>query len=172
MPRPVSLVPITCFFAASGLSTTTVLRYRCNAVSLGRAFEQARLILQALEEKRQEYMPILRVLPSPPLRHPCAEIRTVPDLRPAYPSRQKPSRHRHPGQPPMDTEAMKREARAILAAFSKHLPRPISRSQPSPSRRLRQFARGHGHWPQFGQPGAASHSMFAVGNVHRRALFA
>jgi hypothetical protein len=97
-----------------GLSTTKVLRYRSNAVSLSRASEQARLILQAIQAKRETTAqiprPAVAAAPAPP---PAAETSDLP--RAAAPS----DRTDTVTGAPIDFEAMKRDARVMIAAFSK-----------------------------------------------------
>jgi hypothetical protein len=99
-----------------GLSDTKILRYRSNAVSLTRAAEQARQILQAIQEKRESKRkiprPAVALAPTPPAPAPKTEpprAFTPPVLISAVTAK----------VPPMDIEAMKREARVMMAAFSK-----------------------------------------------------
>ena len=97
-----------------GLSDTKVLRYRSNAVSLSRAAEQARKILQALQENRENTIKIPRpavvAAPNP----------ATPAPKPDLPRLAAPVGPVTPGVPAMDIEAMKRDARIMMAAFSKH----------------------------------------------------
>jgi hypothetical protein len=99
---------------SEGLSDTKVLRYRSNAVSLSRAAEQVRLILRAIQEKREIACKIPRPTvaaapnPSPPAPRP--ELPRIGG--PVIPSAAA-------NVLPMDIEAMKRDARVMMAAFSK-----------------------------------------------------
>jgi hypothetical protein len=98
------------------LSTTKLLRYRSNAVSLSRASEQARVILQAIQAKRETTAQIPRPAvaaapaPSPPAR--------TSDLPRATALSDRTSTVTATGAP-VDFEAMKRDARVMMAAFSK-----------------------------------------------------
>ena len=110
---------------APDLSDTKVLRYRCNAVTLSRASDQALKTLEALQARQQQTGKIPRpsIAAAPPA--------TAPGASPIMPRSQPLSPPRSPRSqpvadsgavsefPPMDIEAMKRDARIMMAAFSK-----------------------------------------------------
>jgi hypothetical protein len=122
-----------------GLSATRVLRYRSNAVALSRASEQARLILQAIQANRESTAPIPRpavaVAPTPavgptPAVAPTPAVTAAPDPQPqapkAEPPRTAPANAINANPAPMGLdlspkglEAMKRDARIMMAAFLK-----------------------------------------------------
>ena len=96
-----------------GMSDTKVLRYRSNAVSLSRAADQCRKILEALQgtgkpaaKPKPVPQPVIAAAPPSPV------VKTQPpqfakaDMRPQY------------REPPMDLEAMKRDARTMLSVFA------------------------------------------------------
>jgi len=83
-----------------GLSDTKILRYRSNAVTLSRAADQSRKILEATKANPETTHKIPR-----------------PSITPA-PS---PKSQTAPAQPP-DIETMKRDARILMQAFSKNGP--------------------------------------------------
>jgi hypothetical protein len=92
-----------------GMSDTKILRYRSNAVALSRAGEQCRKILEAVQASRQPAeTPIAIPRPAIAAAPPVAKAAT-PDHSP-NPPRARPI--------PTGIEAMKREARTMLAAFS------------------------------------------------------
>jgi hypothetical protein len=107
-----------------GLSDTRILRYRTNAVTLSRAGEQCRKILDSIQARRAAQKPA--AIPHPPI-----EAAPPPEPKPqSQPSRlQAPQPAPHPAKPrhtapnvtafPPEIEAMRREARSILAAFSR-----------------------------------------------------
>jgi hypothetical protein len=111
-----------------GLSAAKVLRYRSNAVSLSRASEQARAILTAIQAKRDTAAQIPR--PTIAAANTPAAVLAPPDPAPPSlaPSATAPRLAIPVGPaiaslgeaPPMDIEAMKRDARLMMAAFSKH----------------------------------------------------
>lgn len=126
------------------LSDTKVLRYRSNAVTLGRASNQARKALEAIRANpdqpyntpRPSVAPAATV-PSPatpslaaPTRQATPDAvppRYVTSVNPTQPVASVPPRGQAPlandraaAAPPMDIEAMKRDARVMLHAFSKH----------------------------------------------------
>jgi cell division septum initiation protein DivIVA len=95
---------------APGLSDTKVLRYRSNAVTLSRASDQARKILETVQAKQEQTRKIPRPAvveaPAPqpvPAPRPTARI-AAPSVSSNF---------------PLDIEAMKRDARIMMAAFSK-----------------------------------------------------
>jgi hypothetical protein len=98
-----------------GLPVTKVLRYRSNAVSLSRASEQARKILQAIQGKRetthQTPRPAVAAAPTPPT--PVPQRSVAPASPPNLPS---PSTE----ATSVNIEAMKSNARQTLAAFSRN----------------------------------------------------
>ena len=113
------------------LSDTRVLRYRCNAVTLSRASDQARAILEAMQggltQTRATPRPSVIVPPAAPILAAAKDV-------PAPPTDQQPAQSPAPArllglQPttlsggfksqPMDIEAMKRDARIMMGAFSK-----------------------------------------------------
>jgi hypothetical protein len=89
------------------LSDTKVLRYRCNAVTLSRSSDQALKILEALQARQAQ----TRKIPRP-------SVAAAP-APPAYtaPSATKGGVSEFPA---MNIEAMKRDARIMMAAFSKN----------------------------------------------------
>jgi hypothetical protein len=109
---------------AANLSDTKVLRYRSNAVTLCRASDQSRKMLEALQEKR----PVTRDVPRPtvavaPAAPKPALAVAVTVAKPAP----KPAVSNVPAVPhggmadfAMDLETMKRDARILMGAFSKH----------------------------------------------------
>jgi hypothetical protein len=88
-----------------GLSDTKILRYRGNAVVLSRAAEQSRKILEAT-----------RTQPDAAHKIPRPAIAAAPPPAPAKPTPQTAT------TPPMDVEAMKRDARILMQAFSRNGP--------------------------------------------------
>ena len=96
-----------------GLSDTKVLRYRSNAVALGRASEQVRKILQTLQEKRENTRVIPRpaVAPAPPITAPAPKLEPTRAIMAAL---SPPTTI-----PPMNIEALKGDARLPMAAFSR-----------------------------------------------------
>jgi hypothetical protein len=100
------------------LSDTKVLRYRSNAVTLSRASNQAMKALEALQAKQEQPRPIPRpsVAAAPP---PPAARAQRPATQAAAPT---PSTKANTEHPPLDIEAMKREARVAMMAFSKNGP--------------------------------------------------
>lgn len=107
------------------LSATKVLRYRSNAVSLSRASEHARKILHALQQNREETgkipRPSVAAAPTPV----AAKPQTVPVTPQPTPAALLPTSTAPAGIasiPPMDIDAMKRDARVMMAAFSKNGP--------------------------------------------------
>jgi hypothetical protein len=92
-----------------GMSDTKILRYRSNAVALSRAGEQCRKILEAVQAGRK------------PAETPMAIPR--PAIAAAPPAAKAATPDHSPNPPraraiPTGIEAMKREARTMLAAFS------------------------------------------------------
>jgi hypothetical protein len=95
-----------------GLSDTKVLQYRNNAVSLCRSSDNAKKMLDALQSARDVKRDVPRpsVTAAPPAPKPAPAV-AIPAIT-----------HQPIGglpNHPMDLEAMKREARTMLAAFSK-----------------------------------------------------
>jgi hypothetical protein len=126
------------------MSDTKVLRYRSNAIALSRAGEQCRKILETVQAKRGTVqkpvvMPQPKIVPAPEPKaapvsaskiEPAATPGTAPSPPPqavketARPQSSAPNAigMPRPGTvplPPMDIEAMKRDARQMLAAFSR-----------------------------------------------------
>jgi hypothetical protein len=106
------------------LSNTKILQYRSNAVSLSRASEQARQILQAHQEQREITTSVPRpsVAPAhsvvPPSGPSSAVTTSVPPL--ADPAGQSVGDVVAAPTPPVfDIEAMKRDARTMMAAFAR-----------------------------------------------------
>ena len=93
----------------TGLSDTKVLQYRNNAVNLCRASANARKMLDALHSGRD----VKRAVPRPKIAASRAAPKPAP---PAAITRQPPG-----GEPgfPIGMDALKREARTMLAAFSR-----------------------------------------------------
>ncbi len=108
-----------------GLSDTRILRYRCNAVTLSRASDQARKLLEATQAQR----PTAQRTPRPSVAtalpaalpvaatpaHDTRSLSAAPPQRVALPANSVLA-----GHPPLDIEAMKRDARIMMQAFSKH----------------------------------------------------
>jgi hypothetical protein len=96
-----------------GMSDTKVLRYRSNAVALSRAGEQCRKILEAVQANRK---PVDMAIPRP------AIVAAPPQVVKAQPlqTAPRPVNHhpKHVAAIPTDLEAMKRDARTLLTAFS------------------------------------------------------
>ena len=95
-----------------GLSDTKVLKYRSNAVSLSRAAEQARKILSTLQDKQEN----TRKIPRPSI----AAVPAPPPQPPLEPAIAPTPKSIGAGMIDGDIEAMKRDARTLIAAFSKH----------------------------------------------------
>ncbi len=98
-----------------GMSDTKILRYRSNAVALSRAGEQCRKILEAVQANRKPMAipkPAIAAAPPPEMaaQPPKPAPLTKPHTAPQTSSR--------PVTLPPATEAMKRDARKLLAAFS------------------------------------------------------
>ncbi|PPQ40838.1 hypothetical protein [Rhodopila globiformis] len=107
------------------LSDSLVLRYRCNAVTLSRSADQAQAMLEALQAGCPVHRDVPRpsVAPAPPApkpreaaRPPVAAAATKP---PAATAATKPPAAGIAALP-QDIEAMQREARAMLAGFSRN----------------------------------------------------
>jgi hypothetical protein len=105
-----------------GLSVTQVLRYRCNAVSLSRSSDQALKILEAVHAKREQSRKIPRpsvaAAPPPPVR-PATPIMPATSPLKAVPSNVGLINGGVSEFPAIDIETMKRDARIMMAAFSK-----------------------------------------------------
>jgi hypothetical protein len=118
------------------MSDTKVLRYRSNAVALSRAGEQCRKILEVIQTKRDTMqkpvaIPQPKIAPAPP----PLKVSPPPKVAPAPPPRavKETARTQPPvpraieapssGAPslfPADINVMKRDAREMLAAFSRN----------------------------------------------------
>ena len=92
------------------LSDTKILRYRSNAVTLTKAADQARGILEDMQANR----PPLQKIPRP-------TVAPAPQAKPpAKPSAAAPQTNASISEvPPLDIEAMKRDARIMMNAFSR-----------------------------------------------------
>jgi hypothetical protein len=108
-----------------GLSDTNLLRYRCNAVTLSRSSETARKMLDTLqagrEVKREVPRPsVAAAPPAPKLVVPASAPAAAKPVVPA--SASVTAKLPNGGVPdfPMDIETMKRDARIMMAAFSKN----------------------------------------------------
>jgi hypothetical protein len=110
---------------APDLSDTKVLRYRCNAVTLSRSSDQALKILEAVqarqEQSRKIPRPSVAAAPPPPGR---AATSTIPSPRLPSPliavsSNAGLTNGGVSEFPAIDIETMKRDARIMMAAFSK-----------------------------------------------------
>jgi hypothetical protein len=105
----------------AGLSDTKVLRYRCNAITLCRSSNTARTMLEATQAGRpvRQATPRPTVAAAPPAPKPVPVVQAP---KPA-PQAQAPVIPQLPNggisKFPMDIEAMKRDARIKMAAFSK-----------------------------------------------------
>jgi hypothetical protein len=105
-----------------GLSDTKVLQYRSNAVSLSRAAEQARQILQAIQTECESIRPISL----PPVPRPCVAATPNPAASaaklelPYFAATAVPPSAGTANLLSANIEAMKHDARVMLAAFSKH----------------------------------------------------
>jgi hypothetical protein len=96
-----------------GMSDTKILRYRSNAVALSRAGEQCRKILEAVQASRKPA--------ETPIAIPRPAIAAAPPEVKAHPLQATPNHNPNPPRArpiPTGIEAMKREARTMLAAFS------------------------------------------------------
>lgn len=126
-----------------GLSDSMVLRYRCNAATLNRSSDQARKMLAALQAgqppKREVPRPTIAAAPAPLPAPPAPK--PVPTLIAPLPMLLAPAPQHVFGaapQQPMDFEATKRNARAMMTAFSKgnlpfNLAQPGSATATSPA---------------------------------------
>jgi len=105
--------------ATPGLSDTKLLRYRTNAVTLGRSSDQARTLLAALQAGQE----IKRDVPRPTVAAAPPAPKT-PAIRPATVVNVPIAAHKGAIADvfagPIDIEAMKRDARTMMDAFSKH----------------------------------------------------
>jgi hypothetical protein len=89
-----------------GMSDAKVLRYRSNAVALSRAGEQCRKILEAMQGNRK------------PAETPMTIPRPAIAAAPPPIARAKPPIPQRSASMPTDIDAMKRDARTLLGAFS------------------------------------------------------
>jgi hypothetical protein len=126
---------------SKGMSDNKILRYRSNAVALSRAGEQCRIILEVVQAKRKsEPTTVIVVPPRVPAPRiepaPAAVVKKVPAERPVVSGNGAPARGLPVGgfpiealniaglpadflsEMPKDIEAMKRDARIMMAAFS------------------------------------------------------
>ena len=122
-----------------GMSDTKVLRYRSNAAALSRAGEQCRKILEMVQGHRKPVPVSLSQVPAPhiPAPHIPAPHIPAPRIEPAPPAPVRTISAAHTpssghGTPaggfpddflsgmPKNIEAMKRDARLLMAAFSKN----------------------------------------------------
>jgi hypothetical protein len=107
------------------MSDTKVLRYRSNAIALSRAGEQCRKILEAMQANRQPAerpmtipRPAIAAAPPPVTR--AQRPQAQPPQTATHPARQTPHQPNsapHAAALPADIEAMRRDARTLLAAF-------------------------------------------------------
>jgi hypothetical protein len=111
---------------APDLSATKILRYRSNAVTLSRSSDQALKILEAVqarqEQSRKIPRPSVAAAPPPPMR-PATSARSapaVPSPRTAVSSNAGLTNGGVSKFPAIDIETMKRDARIMMAAFSKN----------------------------------------------------
>jgi hypothetical protein len=104
---------------APELPDTKVLRYRCNAVTLSRASDSARKILETIQAKREQTRAIPRpsVAAAPPA--PIDRAPSVKILASNPPRVEAPLINGGVSEFPADFEAMKRDARIMMAVFSK-----------------------------------------------------
>jgi hypothetical protein len=112
-----------------GMSDVKVLRYRCNAVTLSRASIQAQKMLEAMQAKQEQTRniprPSVAAAPTPPV----PTLSAPPLARVAHPPRAGLSESLRAMVPvinggtaefaPFDIETLKREARIMMAAFSR-----------------------------------------------------
>jgi hypothetical protein len=94
-----------------GMSDSKVLRYRSNAVTLCRSSDAARNLLDALQAGREVKRDVPRpsIAIAPPTPKPVQSVNAAPKLTNAAVS-----------MSPMDIDILKRDARILMAAFSKH----------------------------------------------------
>ena len=109
---------------APDLSDTKVLRYRCNAVTLSRSSDQALKILEAVqarqEQSRKIPRPSVAAAPPPPARpRRRRSVARVPSPLTAVSSNAGLTNGGVSEFPAIDIETMKRDARIMMAAFSK-----------------------------------------------------
>jgi hypothetical protein len=112
------------------MSDTKVLRYRSNAVALSRAGEQCRKILEVIQAKRDTMqkpvaIPQPRIAPAPPSPKaapapPPQAVKETARTQPPVPSAIEAPWSGAPSLFPTDIEVMKRDAREMLAAFSRN----------------------------------------------------
>lgn len=107
---------------APDLPPAKVLRYRSNAVTLSRSSDQALKILEAVQAKREQLSkiprPAIAAAPPPPVRK-ATPIMPAPSPVTAVPSNAGQINGGVSEFPAMDIETMKRDARIMMAAFSK-----------------------------------------------------
>jgi hypothetical protein len=111
---------------APDLSATKVLRYRCNAVTLSRSSDQALKILEAVQARKEQSQKIPRpsvaAAPLPPARAATSTISAprVPSPLTAVSSNAGLTNGGVSEFPALNIETMKRDARIMMAAFSKN----------------------------------------------------
>jgi hypothetical protein len=111
---------------APDLSATKILRYRSNAVTLSRSSDQALKILQAVqaqqEQSRKIPRPSVAAAPPPPVRPATSTMSAPPVPSPltAVSSNGALTNGGVSEFPAIDIETMKRDARIMMAAFSKN----------------------------------------------------
>ncbi len=113
---------------APDLSATKVLRYRCNAATLSRSSDQALKILEAVqarqEQSRKIPRPSVAAAPPPATRPAKSTMSALPVLAPPVPSlitaASSSGGPSNGGVSEIDLETMKRDARILMAAFSKN----------------------------------------------------
>jgi hypothetical protein len=98
-----------------GLSDSLVLRYRCNAVTLSRSADQARTMLEALQAGR----PVNRDVPRPSVAAAPPQSAATAPSAPKATATAKPSVD-DISLFPQDFETMKRDARIMMAGFSRN----------------------------------------------------
>lgn len=109
-----------------GLSDTLVLRYRCNAVTLSRSADQARMMLEALPAGRPACRDVPRpsVAPAPKVTEAVKPPALTATTAAKPPASTATTAAKSPAADsagfPQDIEAMKREARIMLAGFSRN----------------------------------------------------
>jgi hypothetical protein len=108
---------------APDLPAAKVLRYRSNAVTLSRSSDQALKILEAVQAKREHSgkipRPSVAAAPPPPVRT-ARPIMPAPSPVTAVSSNVGLSNGGVSEFPAIDIETMKRDARIMMAAFSKN----------------------------------------------------
>ena len=114
------------------MSDTKILRYRSNAIALSRAGEQCRKILEAMQANRQPAerpmtIPRPAIAAAPPPATRAQPFQAQPPQNAPHPARHTPHQQNsapHATALPVDIEAMRRDARTLLAAFPNSLGQP------------------------------------------------